>query len=169
MLLAARHATEFSGDLPWEQLDVDPLHQHAIAKALKSITEAAGKVSDDFRAADPEIPWRGIIGLRHRIVHEHFSLDLVRVRSIVSTGAPALIRLLEPVVPPERSECTRRLGAHECALGMADTGSGPWVPRARKDEETNCLITVPDVGYINCFGRNLHPPRKDRFRPIHPS
>jgi len=101
MLIAAREAQDFSKGLTWEEFQRSSLHQHAIAKALENIGEAARKVSDEMKAAHPEIPWRDIIALRHRIAHDYFHLDLVRIWQIVQEDVPVLIQLLEPLVPPE--------------------------------------------------------------------
>jgi uncharacterized protein with HEPN domain len=101
MLIAAREAQNFSKGLTWEEFQQSSLHQHAIAKALENIGEAARKVSDEMKAAHPEIPWRDIVALRHRIAHDYFHLDLVRIWQIVLEEVPTLIRLLEPLVPPE--------------------------------------------------------------------
>jgi len=103
MLIAARDAQEFSAELTWEEFRESSLHQYAIAKALENIGEAARKISPETQAAHPEIPWRDIIALRHRIAHDYFHLDLVRIWEIVQRDIPALIRLLEPLVPPEDS------------------------------------------------------------------
>ncbi len=101
MLIAAREARSFSAGLTWEAFQRSSLHQHAIAKALENIGEAARKISDAMKAAHPEIPWQDIVALRHRIAHDYFHLDLVRIWQIVQEDVPVLIQLLEPLVPPE--------------------------------------------------------------------
>jgi uncharacterized protein with HEPN domain len=101
MLIAAREAREFSEGLTWEEFQRSSLHQHAVAKALENIGEAARKVTDETRATHPEIPWSQIISLRHRIAHDYFRLDLVRMWEIVQNDVPALIEMIEPLVPPE--------------------------------------------------------------------
>lgn len=58
-------------------------------------------MSDEVKAAHPEIPWREIVALRHRIAHDYLHLDLVRIWQIVQEDVPVLIRLLEPLIPPE--------------------------------------------------------------------
>lgn len=103
MLIAAKEACEFCEGLTWEEFQRSALHQCAIAKALKNIGEAARKVSEETKVAHPEIPWPQIIALRHRIVHDYFHLDLVRIWEIVQQDVPALIRVIEPLVPPEES------------------------------------------------------------------
>lgn len=58
ILIAARRVMEFSRDLTWEQFQQSHLHQHAIAKALENIGEAARKVSEEAKAAHPAIHGR---------------------------------------------------------------------------------------------------------------
>ncbi len=101
MLIAAREAREFSHGITWEEFQKSSLHQHAIAKALENIGEAARKVSQEMRSVHPEIPWEQIIALRHRIAHDYFRLDLVRIWDIVQREVPTLIEMLEPLVPQE--------------------------------------------------------------------
>lgn len=101
MLIASRDVRQFSEGLTWEEFQRSSLHQHAIAKALENIGEAARKVSDETRAAHPQIPWSQIIGLRHRIAHDYLHLDLMRIWEIVQHDVPALIEMVEPLVPPE--------------------------------------------------------------------
>ncbi|MEJ5199381.1 MAG: HepT-like ribonuclease domain-containing protein [Anaerolineae bacterium] len=101
MLLAAKEARAFSADLSWDEFQRSSLHQHAIAKALENIGEAARKISDEAKAVYAAVPWDQIIGLRHRIAHDYFHLDLVRIWEIVQRDIPVLIEILEPLVPPE--------------------------------------------------------------------
>jgi uncharacterized protein with HEPN domain len=37
--------------------------------ALQTVVEAASKISQKTRNQLPQIPWAGIIGMRHRLVH----------------------------------------------------------------------------------------------------
>lgn len=101
ILIAARRALEFSRDLTWEQFQQSHLHQYAIAKALENIGEAARKVSDDTKTAHPVIPWPQMVAMRHRIAHDYFRLDLLKVWEIVTNDIPALIAAIVPLVPPE--------------------------------------------------------------------
>ncbi len=70
ILLAARDAQEFGSGLTKEVFATSKLHQAAIVRALEIVGEAAGKVSKEFREAHPEIPWKRIVGLRNRLIHD---------------------------------------------------------------------------------------------------
>lgn len=53
----------------------DEILRMALAHFIQVIGEAARKVSPEFQAAYPQIPWREIVGTRHRIVHDYLNID----------------------------------------------------------------------------------------------
>ena len=101
MLLAARDASRFIAGLTFADFERDRMAQLAILKAVELIGEAASQMSDDVREAHPEIPWLNIVGMRNRLVHGYFDVNLERVWETVQQDVPRLIRQLEPLVPPE--------------------------------------------------------------------
>lgn len=103
MLIAARDAMSFLKELSAEQFVASRIHQQAVMKALETIGEAAARVSEPTRAAHSELPWREIIGMRHRLVHGYFEIDLDKVWDTVRNDLPSLIAKLEPLVPPEEA------------------------------------------------------------------
>ena len=101
MLFAARKAAKFAQGLTYEQFVQSDLHQNAIFKVLEIIGEAASRISDDTREAHPEIPWPDVVGLRNRIVHAYFEIDLDVIWNIVTGDIPGLIAELERIAPQE--------------------------------------------------------------------
>ncbi len=101
MLLAARDAVEFAEGLTFPEFEQSRLNQNAVLKAIEIIGEAASCISPETRQAHPEIPWTEIIGMRNRLVHAYFEVNLERVWQTVQQDVPRLITLLEPLVPRE--------------------------------------------------------------------
>lgn len=101
MLIAARKALGHISGLSWEDFAESDLHQDAVLWQLGIIGEAARLVSSTTREAHPEIPWSEIVGMRNRLIHEYFDIDLQRVWETVRQDLDVLIRLLEPLVPPQ--------------------------------------------------------------------
>jgi uncharacterized protein with HEPN domain len=60
----------------------------SVARNLEIIGEAANRIPKDFRTRHSEIDWRKIIGLRNRIVHDYFSIDIEIVWEIVQKDLP---------------------------------------------------------------------------------
>lgn len=101
MLFAARDARAFVADLDEAAFLGSRLHQNAVIRSLEVIGEAAGKVSADTRAAHPEIPWREITAMRHRLIHGYAEVRLDLVWAVVEERLDPLIAALVPLVPDE--------------------------------------------------------------------
>ena len=103
MLLAARKVQEFTQGVGRKQFENDDLIQNAVMRQIQIIGEAARKVSSQCQQTHPEIPWQGVIGMRNRLIHEYFRIIPERVWDVVEKDIPELIRLIEPLVPPDES------------------------------------------------------------------
>src|SRR5687768_8944490 len=53
-----------------------PLVQDAVIRQIQIIGEAANRLSSEFVARVPRIPWTDIVGMRHKLVHDYFGVDL---------------------------------------------------------------------------------------------
>ena len=104
MLLAARKVLKFTRDITWDQFSADDLVQNAVMRQIQIIGEAARKVSLQYQQEHSEIPWNEIIGMRNRLVHEYFRIIPRRVWDVVEGDVPRLVRLIEPIVPPDESQ-----------------------------------------------------------------
>ena len=101
MLLTAREARDFASSLGIEDFRQNRMAQLAVLKAIEIVGEAASRVSDAFAHEHPDIPWRAIVGMRNRLVHDYAGIDLDRVWETVRNDMPFSIAHLEPLVPPE--------------------------------------------------------------------
>ena len=76
--------------------------QQAVVMSLIVLGEAATKVMDqypDFAASHAEIPWRNMRGMRNRIAHGYFDINLEVVWDTVQTALPALKNQLDALQP----------------------------------------------------------------------
>lgn len=101
MLLAARDALSFTEGMSFDDFVRDRRTQLSVLKSVEIVGEAAAQVREDLRRAEPDIPWREIVGMRNRLVHVYFDIDLPLVWDTVRHDLPDLIARLEPLVPPE--------------------------------------------------------------------
>jgi uncharacterized protein with HEPN domain len=100
MLDAAQKAISFAEGKTRESLDTDEQLTFALLKAVEIIGEAAGQVSKETQAASPEVPWASIIGMRNRLVHAYFDVNLNVVWDTVAHNLPPLVDALEQIIPP---------------------------------------------------------------------
>jgi uncharacterized protein with HEPN domain len=100
MLDAARAITNFTGAISYEQYLADRKVQMACERALEIIGEAARKVSDKTKTAQPAVPWRAIIAQRNVLAHEYGEIKQDRIWEVVKNHIPALIENIEKLIPP---------------------------------------------------------------------
>lgn len=62
-------------ELTLESLDKDKVRYYGIVKMTEIIGEAAYKLTDEFVASHPDVPWRVIRGMRHYLVHEYYQVS----------------------------------------------------------------------------------------------
>ena len=85
----------------------DRMRQDAIIRKLEIIGEAVKQLSEATRTQRPEIPWKQIAGMRDRLTHAYFGVDLGLVWRVVErdlqTLDVAVAALMVPSGPPDRS------------------------------------------------------------------
>ena len=62
----------------------------AVVRNLEVIGEAAGRLPDEFRSRHVAVEWRKVIGLRNRIIHGYFDVDLAIIWQILESDLPVL-------------------------------------------------------------------------------
>lgn len=76
----------------------------SVVRNLEVIGEAANRLPATFRERCPEIPWARVVGLRNRIVHAYFDVDLELVWKIVQAELPSLKAQLRSLSPEPLGE-----------------------------------------------------------------
>ena len=79
MLLAARDGVRFATGLTFAQFKESRLQQYAVLKSIEIIGEAAAHISAETKNTHADLPWTDIIGMRNRLVHGYFEVDIERV------------------------------------------------------------------------------------------
>jgi uncharacterized protein with HEPN domain len=97
MLEYAREAISLLGTRSATELDADRRSLFAVIQSVLTVGEAASHVSQQGQAQLPEIPWKDVIGMRHRLVHGYRTRSTVIVVDTVRDHLPPLIAILERV------------------------------------------------------------------------
>lgn len=98
MLDAAQDALTFAAARSREELDSNRMFALALVQCIQIIGEAATQVSESYRSRHTDIPWHEIIGMRHRLVHSYYDIDLDIVWNTVMEGLPPLVAALGKAV-----------------------------------------------------------------------
>jgi uncharacterized protein with HEPN domain len=103
MLDSAEEAIEFAAGKSRKDFDDNRQLLLAIIKSIEIIGEAASKISEARKVKNDNIPWKDIIGMRNRLSHGYFDVNLDIVWQTVKTDLPELIKALKEIIPPEET------------------------------------------------------------------
>lgn len=98
---AAREAIAFMSGKTRDDLANNRMLVLAVVKDLEIIGEAAGRISTECRARHPNIPWVVMVGMRNRLTHAYFSIDLDIVWDTIANDLAPLIEQLEKAIQEE--------------------------------------------------------------------
>lgn len=103
ILNAAETAKKFCSNLTKKEFLENSLVQSGVLHQIIIVGEAVKRLSDAFRQNHPKIPWKLIAGMRDRITHGYFDVDLDQVWNTVEKDLPELIKYLKPLVSKKKS------------------------------------------------------------------
>ena len=109
MQQAAADACSFVDGRQKEEFLNDKRTQRAVVMSLIVIGEAATKVMDRYAAfteRHAQVPWRSMRGMRNRIAHGYFDINLDLVWDTVQVALPELLKLM----PAVRDDADRDAG-----------------------------------------------------------
>jgi uncharacterized protein with HEPN domain len=95
MLEAAREAVAYAHR---QDLETDRPLTHSLVRCLEVVGEAASQVSAGCRRAYPEVAWDDMVGMRNRLIHAYFDVNLNIVWRTVQEELPILVGQLEGMV-----------------------------------------------------------------------
>lgn len=76
------------------------LIQDAVIRNFQMIGESAKRLTQDFREAHLEIPWRQMAAFRDVLTHDYLAVDLNRVWLVIETELPSVKLALVKMLPP---------------------------------------------------------------------
>ncbi len=71
---------------------------NAVVRSLEVIGETTKKIPDSFREEYSEIPWKRMAGMRDKLIHEYFGIDLEIVWEVINSDLPPIKPLIQKVL-----------------------------------------------------------------------
>ncbi|MDE3090736.1 MAG: DUF86 domain-containing protein [Chloroflexota bacterium] len=112
ILDATRKARRFVEGLDFDDFVIDDEKVYAVRLALEIIGEAVKKVPRSVRERYPQVPWREVAGMRDKLAHEYFGVNLVRVWQTVQDDLPLLETTVEKMLADLGEGTSDQKGAH---------------------------------------------------------
>jgi len=102
ILDAVREAVAFSEGRSRSDLDKNRMLSLSLVRLLEITGEASRGISEEFRLTHPEIAWKKMTGMRDRLIHGYFDVNLDVVWETVTQDLPPLIAQLEKLLASEK-------------------------------------------------------------------
>jgi uncharacterized protein with HEPN domain len=81
---------EYTRDVTYTDFVNNHLRQDAAIRQIEVIGEAVKKLSSELKKGHPEIPWKDVAGMRDKLIHDYFGVDLDAVWDTVEKDIPRL-------------------------------------------------------------------------------
>jgi uncharacterized protein with HEPN domain len=100
---AIRRIADYASGMTYEAFLADTKTQDAVIRNLEIIGEAAKNLSEELRAKRADIPWKGMTGIRDKLIHHYFGVNLDIVWQVVTSELPPVVALLAEILDEEGS------------------------------------------------------------------
>ena len=88
---------QFVGDMDYDTFVRDGKTTYAVIRALEIIGEATKKLPDDFKAKHNKLPWTEMSGMRNKLIHEYFGVDVRVVWKTITEDIPAIAPIIKEI------------------------------------------------------------------------
>ena len=107
MLNAMERVVELCKGLDRAQLKSHESTTESILFNLMILGEAANNITREFATKNPDVDWKGLAGVRHKIVHDYADIDFDTIWDILQSDIPdqhAKLKAVAATLPPEPTE-----------------------------------------------------------------
>ena len=95
---------EYLKDKSYEEFKDNRMLQDAVIREIEIIGEAAKNLSKEFRNKHSDIPWRQIAGMRDKLIHGYFGVDLDAIWDTATMDVPSLKERLQEILKKEEKK-----------------------------------------------------------------
>ena len=94
----------FMGGMNFEKFKTEELVQSGVIRQLEIIGEASKNISTKFKNSHPEIEWKEMAGMRDKLIHFYFGVNLKTAFSTVKENIPVLKEQIESILKNEEGQ-----------------------------------------------------------------
>lgn len=84
-------------NISFEDFSKNTLIIDAVIRNFEIIGEASKNIPEEMKTEYPEIPWKEMAGMRDKMIHEYFGVDLEIVWKTIKIRLPQILPLLEQI------------------------------------------------------------------------
>lgn len=90
ILTAITNIEDYTKDMSFDLLANDKKTIDAVARNLEIIGEAARHIPRDVTSKYPSTPWSQMVGMRNKVMHEYFGVDVEILWQTITEDLPKL-------------------------------------------------------------------------------
>jgi len=101
ILESIKDIENFTKELPKDHFLKNKEKQNASIRSIEVIGEAVKNLPAEFKKKHSVIPWAKIAGMRDRLIHHYFGVDLKRVWIVIKGDIPKLKKQIQDILTPK--------------------------------------------------------------------
>ncbi|MEM7532617.1 MAG: DUF86 domain-containing protein [Chloroflexota bacterium] len=98
ILEATMRAISYIDGISYEEFIGDQKSQDAVIRTLEIAGEATKRLSFELRESYSSIPWKSMAGLRDKLIHDYFGVNLEIVWTVVDNELPAVVNQIQEIL-----------------------------------------------------------------------
>lgn len=87
--------------MKYDDFLVDLKTQDSVIQNIEIIGEAVKNLSTELRATYDQVAWKSMAGMRDRLIHDYFGINIDIVWGVVTENIPVLRRQLDDILSRE--------------------------------------------------------------------
>lgn len=81
---------KFIGEMAYDEFIQDEKTIYAVTRSFEIIGEATKNIPEDIKNTYSQIPWSKISGMRNKLIHEYFGVDLETLWNTIENRLPEI-------------------------------------------------------------------------------
>jgi len=98
MLECIAKIEEYSNNITKKKFIEASIIQDAIIRQIEIIGEASKLISEDLKEKNKNIPWKDMVGMRDKLIHNYLGVDLEAVWETVKKDIPVLKKEIRKII-----------------------------------------------------------------------
>jgi uncharacterized protein with HEPN domain len=98
---SARRIISYTEGMDYDDFLVDLKTQDSVIRNIEIIGEAVKNLSIELRTKHNQVAWKSMAGMRDRLIHDYFGINIDIVWGVVTENIPILLRQLDDIVSRE--------------------------------------------------------------------